>query len=114
MLKRIVVNRKSSLTFDGILAQTLTSGGAYKSLEDYSLAKSIGSGVCRDLFNNRWEDVTIFTPKLEEYLGNDINKMPTYNDISDWFKYIDVWNHCYTVLDKGLRLIHVILITDED
>jgi len=96
-----------ALTFDGELAKCLTIGGAYRSLTDYRMAKSIGVGVYTDLFGSRYEDISVYKPDLPE-------DSEGYSDISNWFKYIDCWSFSYTVLDKGRRLIHVILITDED
>ena len=108
--KQIAVNQFSSLKLDGELASYMVSGGAYREFTDRRMAKSISTGVCNEIFRNRYEDVTIFSPQLSDG-GKELKGL---HELSNWFKYIDVWSHCLTILDKGMRVIHIIVITDED
>ena len=89
----------SSFTFDGEIAGALVSGGAYKQFRGSGReAKRIGQEFCEALFGDRYLEIVMYQTSFIW---------------SDWF-YDVAWDHTWFGIDKGLKHLWVLAVTDTD
>jgi hypothetical protein len=90
---------KSSLTLDGELALALVEGGAYEKWRGPTrTAKQLGAEVCEALFGDRFGDVV---------------SLQSGRAWSAWFRGV-AWDHSWLIVDRGIRRLTLLCVTDED
>lgn len=92
---------KSSYCLDGLIAELLVMGGAFKSKVFQGSgkeAKELSLKLCRELFEERYEDIIVFTSSTPW---------------SEWFCRIG-WDITILVIDKRKRLVWGLALTDTD
>lgn len=91
--------RGSSLTLDGELATALVKGGAYDGWRGaWGEAKALGQGFCAALFGERYEEVEVFASR---------------EPWAEWFRDV-AWDQTWIVIDRALRRVIVLGVTDTD
>lgn len=89
----------STLTLDGVLAQYLVGGGAYRMFPGHAReAKQLGMEVSNALIGDRYEEVLLFT---------------CWDPWSPWFQDI-AWDSTTLLIDRRHRMITVLCATDTD
>lgn len=90
---------KPSLTLDGELALALVEGGAYEKWRGPTrAAKRLGAEVCDALFGDRFGDVV---------------SLQSGRAWSAWFRGV-AWDHSWLIVDRGIRRLTLLCVTDED
>jgi hypothetical protein len=83
----------------GSLARALRSGGAYREHSKKSVdAKISGEAAAMELVQNDYDNVELFE---------------SHTPWSAFFNNL-IWDHTWIIVDKGRRIIHLIIGTDTD
>ncbi|MFK4467145.1 hypothetical protein [Bacillus sp. RC252] len=89
----------SAVMLDGSIAFQIIRGGAYKGFSERPvMAKQLANNVCQCMFQDRYEDITVFE---------------NHSPWTEWF-YDVAWDNTWMVLDSKEHKMWLICATDTD
>ncbi|MGE6548268.1 hypothetical protein ACQKFK_04385 [Bacillus mycoides] len=89
----------SAVMLDGSIAFQIIRGGAYKGFSERPvMAKQLANNVCQYMFQDRYEDITVFE---------------NHSPWTEWF-YDVAWDNTWMVLDSKEHKMWLICATDTD